>query len=101
MFPATCIEEILGKPVDRFALFEDVIRRLVYWRSRLATPGFYQVWQSRLAFLGERVRVVQVGDEETVGKLTGVDAAGNLCLQGEDGRKMLVSFGDVHLRLLE
>ena len=58
-FPATCVENVVGHPVDRVELLGSVLSKVMEWRPRLASQAFLQAWEERLAFRGEWVRVSQ------------------------------------------
>ena len=99
LFPATCVEDELGKPLDRFVLLANVLRSLVNWRARLGTTDFLAGWQARLAFVGETVWVVNGGGAPVEGLLLGIDADGSLQLKVGADQIMTIQVGDVQLRL--
>lgn len=97
-FPATCVEDALGQPVDRAALLRDILAEFFAWREKLAAPEFFQAWEERLAFKGEVVELKNTENETVTGVLTGVDEQGNLRIHLTGGGVKLVSAGDVGLR---
>jgi BirA family transcriptional regulator, biotin operon repressor / biotin---[acetyl-CoA-carboxylase] ligase len=38
IFPATSVEDVLGKPVDRLELLRKILEQLFTWRARLGQP---------------------------------------------------------------
>lgn len=97
-FPATCIEDHLGHPVDRGKLLSQVLSEFFDWRKVLSSREFFQAWEERLAFKGETVHLANIGAESLTGTLVGVDENGNLRLRLSSGEVKIVSVGDVHLR---
>ncbi len=102
LFPASSIEQELGRPVDRWQILKEVLQGLFHWRGRINTPEFLQAWESRLAFRNEWVRIEQNEREPLIGRVDGIDhASGNLRLITASARIELIEAGDVHLRLAE
>jgi BirA family biotin operon repressor/biotin-[acetyl-CoA-carboxylase] ligase len=98
LFPATCVEAVLDAPLDRWALLRSVLEALLGWLPRLASPGVVKDWESRLAYLGQNVGVLQEGGEGIEGKLLGLQEDGALRLGLATGEEVYVQAGDVHLR---
>ncbi len=100
LFPATCVEDALGRPVDRWALLAAILRAAFSWRRMLGSAEFFRGWQGRLAFKGEAVRV---GTPESVirGTLIGIDPQGGLVLRTAAGKQEVITVGDVSLRPAE
>jgi BirA family biotin operon repressor/biotin-[acetyl-CoA-carboxylase] ligase len=98
IFPATSVEDVLGRPVERLALLRGILAELLAWRAQLASPAFLEAWQSRLAFRGDPVWVTPPTGAALHGILAGVDPAGNLRLLSADGQEQIVAAGDVRLR---
>jgi BirA family transcriptional regulator, biotin operon repressor / biotin---[acetyl-CoA-carboxylase] ligase len=115
-FPATYIESILERPVDRLELLHNVVAELLRWRPRLASPEFLQAWEASLAFRGEHVQVITgqsvgkdglpaglEGHPPTVvdGMILGLAPDGSLKLRIQSGEVIAVRAGEVRLRLME
>ena len=98
LFPATCVDEVLGRAVERMPLMREILRSILSWRSHLGSVEFVDAWRSRLAFIGEKVFVSRPGNEPLSGVLLGVDPRGGLNLLLEDGEVTTVLVGDVSLR---
>lgn len=100
LFPAISLEEAVGHPVERWALLADILTALFAWRKKLASPEFFDCWESRLAFKGEDVRI-QMPDGQLEGKIIGIDPQGGLLLHTPAGTQEVITVGDVHLRPAE
>jgi BirA family biotin operon repressor/biotin-[acetyl-CoA-carboxylase] ligase len=101
LFPATCVEGVLGRPVDRLELLVEILRRFFALRQGLGSTAFLQLWQGQLAFRGQEVSVDLLGPGETVtGQVMGIDENGNLRLLTQAGQEVSVAAGDVRLRPL-
>ena len=99
LFPATCVEQALGQPVERMDLLSAILRQLFSLRKILGRPPFLRLWQQQLAFLGQEVRVDLLGPGEYVmGQVLGIDFHGNLRLRTQAGIEVEVAAGDVRLR---
>lgn len=101
LFPATCVESVLGRPVERLELLIEILRRFFALRQGLGSADFLRLWHERLAFRGQEVRVDLLKPGETVtGQVIGIDENGNLRLRTQDGNEVSVAAGDVRLRPL-
>ena len=99
LFPATCIEQALGKPVDRLELLRSILSQMFSLRKILGSASFLRLWQEQLAFLGQEVRVDLLGPgENVVGQVLGIDIHGNLRLRTQSGDEVEIAAGDVRLR---
>lgn len=104
-FPATCVEEVVGKPVDRWNLLHSVLSNLLLWRERLASEIFLQAWQARLAFRGEWVQLATDSGAGTLleqeGQVIGINPDGSLRLRLRSGELVAVEFGEIRLRQID
>jgi BirA family biotin operon repressor/biotin-[acetyl-CoA-carboxylase] ligase len=100
LFPATCVETVLGKSIDRQILLVSVLKKITLLRSQLGKDEFINNWQKRLAFLGQWVKIEKADRPDFIGRLQGIDRQGNLHLQTEVGDEVAISVGEVHLRPL-
>jgi BirA family transcriptional regulator, biotin operon repressor / biotin---[acetyl-CoA-carboxylase] ligase len=98
LFPATSVEEVLGRPLERWGLLRAMLDQVIAWRRLLGTAEFFEAWQNRLAFHGQMVSVHSPGENGVEGRLIGIDTTGALCLQSATGEIFTVQAGDVHLR---
>jgi len=102
LFPATCVEQAFGRPVDRVELLSTILRHVFSLRKILGSGPFLRLWQEQLAFLGQEVRVDLLGPgESVVGQVLGIDIHGNLRLRTQEGKEVQVAAGDVRLRPVE
>lgn len=112
IFPATSIEEALGRKVDRLELLHHVLKELIYWRPRIHTNDFLNEWESCLAFRGEWVQVnagesygkdgLPINLEQTPhpiqeGKVLGLAMDGSLKLLTKTGEIVTARVGEVRL----
>lgn len=98
LFPATSLEDVLGKPIDRWVVLREVLGALYNWLPRLHTPGFLNAWEDNLAFRDQRVRIHPEGQPAIEGVLAGLAQDGSLLLRLPSGETQIVSAGEVHLR---
>ena len=96
-FPATCVESALGHPLDRVELLAEILQSVFTERARLGSPEFFSAWESRLAFLGEWVRIEQQG-QERAGRVLGISPTGSLRLISLEGSPFEVEAGELSLR---
>ncbi len=105
IFPATCIENALGCPLDRFDLLRLVLGHLLAWRTRLAEPAFINAWDQRLAFKGEWMNIIHDSELPNPayrqGMLIGLDGQGRLRLQDHLGQEFTLLTGELRLRPAE
>lgn len=105
VFPATCIENVLGCPLDRFDLLRLVLDCLLAWRARLAEPAFIHAWDQYLAFKGERVNIMDDRNPSNPvyrqGMLIGLDGQGRLRLQDDLGQEFSLLNGELRMRPAE
>jgi BirA family biotin operon repressor/biotin-[acetyl-CoA-carboxylase] ligase len=106
-FPATCVEEVVDQPVDRWALLAAMLKKLLYWEERLPEEIFMHAWRGRLAFRGEWVHILTEsgveGAEPTQieGQIAGLEEDGSLRLRLRSGQMASIQFGEVSLRPID
>lgn len=101
IYPATCVETALGRPVDRVELLRALLKQLFSWQPRLGSPEFLQSWSDYLAFKGEWVRLEGADLDLREGLVLGLDEAGGLLLRGRDGRVHTLYTGELRLRPMD
>jgi BirA family biotin operon repressor/biotin-[acetyl-CoA-carboxylase] ligase len=99
-YPAGCLDDIAGGPTDPNVFLIELVRSLGLWSSRLGSPQILQAWESRLAFMGEQVGVVE-GEVRREGRLVGLDMNGNLILQGVGGDRIVIGPTAADLRPID
>jgi BirA family biotin operon repressor/biotin-[acetyl-CoA-carboxylase] ligase len=98
-FPATCVEELLEKPINRWMLLHAVLGKLIQWRSYLGSSKFIQAWEGRLAYRGEWVRIISPdGITPADGQVMGINENGSLRLRSRLNHIYTISVGEIHLR---
>ena len=95
-FPATSVEDTLGKPVERTELLHKVLLALLKWRPLLGRGDLVAAWEENLAFRGKQVEVTRGTGQVIRGRLLGIRPDGSLRLDSHPS----LHFGDVHLRPL-
>lgn len=97
-FPATSVEDMLGKALKREEFISLVLSAVQDRREQIGANGFIKAWEEQLAFRGEAVQI-QPGSGETIhGVLDGLESDGSLRLRDEHDKSVVVRFGDVSLR---
>jgi BirA family biotin operon repressor/biotin-[acetyl-CoA-carboxylase] ligase len=109
-FPATCIEDMLGRKVERLELLHEVLGKILEWRLRLSTGAFLQTWEERLDFRGEWVQVFpgQSAGKDGLphdleglpapvheGEIIGLAPDGSLRLRTRSGEVVIIHVGEV------
>ena len=112
-FPATCLEDVLGRPVDRIELLHAVLQAYFAWRPRITSPEFMRQWEANLAFLGEWVQIIpgescgkdglpvsleKAPNPFREGKVLGLTPDGALKLLTRSGETVTAQYGEVRLR---
>ncbi|MEW5940406.1 MAG: biotin--[acetyl-CoA-carboxylase] ligase [Chloroflexota bacterium] len=101
LFPATSVEEALGRPADRLDLLYEILAALLARRPRLASPAggeLAEAWEEALAFKEEPVRVEGGSGETLEGRIAGLESDGALRLQTSRDKIVTVHFGEMRLR---
>lgn len=100
LFPATCVSQEAGVPVDRVELLAAILARLFKRKAALESAQFLQDWENYLAFKGEWVQISKPGGILT-GRLLGINPDGSLRLALLAGPEMSIYAGDLRLRPVE
>jgi len=97
-FPATAIENELGRIPDREILLREILIEIMSLRPRMDSNEFLDEWENYLAYSGETIQVTANGQSTRTGKLLGLQEDGGLRLLEQDGNLLTIHFGDVSLR---
>lgn len=97
-FPATCVESVVEKPVDRWGLMRAVLERLLHWHKKLDSPEFIQAWNQRLAFRGEWVHLALPDRPVLEAQVQGLGPNGALRVRNRAGEYLNLEMGEIHLR---
>jgi BirA family transcriptional regulator, biotin operon repressor / biotin---[acetyl-CoA-carboxylase] ligase len=104
-FPATCVQDAMRKPIDRFELLRSVLESLILWRDKVDLPAFIQTWDEKLAYKGEWVEILQEPGTDRISAqqacLLGLDSLGRLRLQDGSGSVITLDHGEISLRALK
>ncbi|MGH7796133.1 MAG: biotin--[acetyl-CoA-carboxylase] ligase [Candidatus Binatia bacterium] len=94
---AISIADLTAKHVSRETVLVRLIQDLDRCYGELEESGFAALrprWEAHFGLLGRRVRV-EVGDQTIIGRARGIDRAGALIVETEDGRRRNIVAGDV------
>lgn len=108
-FPATCLEDELGRPIERQELLHDTVDELLTLLPSLSHPQFMEEWEAGLAFRGQWVELIyglptpstQAGSAQAipeVGKVIGLTQDGSLKLLTNSGKIVTAAVGELQLR---
>jgi BirA family biotin operon repressor/biotin-[acetyl-CoA-carboxylase] ligase len=102
IFPATCVETVLGRSLPRLELLRSILTHLLEWYTRLNEPEFLHTWEEQLAFRNEWVNIItgtgEADQQVHQGLVLGLDAQGCLQLRNPAGEIFTVRAGEVRLR---
>ena len=96
-FVATCVDEALGRRVEREGLLAAILERLASWLEQLGSADILQAWESRLAFKGEEV-CLQTPEGEVRGTLLGLAENGCVRVRLREGQVLRISGEGASLR---
>jgi BirA family transcriptional regulator, biotin operon repressor / biotin---[acetyl-CoA-carboxylase] ligase len=100
-YPTTCVQTVLGRPVDRLEVLKAVLEKLLKWRTRLDEQDFLNAWDQHLAFKGEWVTIFEnepAGTRSRQGYVLGLDDQGRLRLKDRSGEEFALLTGELRLR---
>ncbi len=105
-FPATSVEEVLGRAVDPLELLRAVVTEVVHGQSQMASPGYLAEWEARLAFRDETVQIISevagaAAGPIQEGRIVGLQEDGSLELQTANQKIVRVHAGEIRLRPVE
>jgi BirA family transcriptional regulator, biotin operon repressor / biotin---[acetyl-CoA-carboxylase] ligase len=108
-FPATCLENELGRPIGRQALLHATVDELLTILPSLSLPKFMDEWEAGLAFRGQWVELsyglstssTQAGSAQAIaaaGKVIGLTQDGSLKLLTSSGKIVTAAVGELQLK---
>jgi BirA family biotin operon repressor/biotin-[acetyl-CoA-carboxylase] ligase len=98
-FPATCVETVAGRSVDRQELLVDILEGVGRWLDRLGSEALRSAWEGRLAYLGAEVMILdEQGHAGMRGVVEGLGPDGRLRLRTDAGGVVLARPEGSHLR---
>ncbi len=98
-FPATSVEQSLGRPVASEVLLLRVLAATDRWYARLIEGKAHPDWESRLAYRGKRVAISN-GKGERVGIVLGLTRQAGIRLAVEGDEQVVFEAGAYQLRPL-
>jgi len=98
-FPATSVEQSLGRPVPREALLLRVLAATDRWYARLIDGTVHPEWETRLAYRGKRVAISN-GKGERVGVVLGLTPQAGIRMAVEGDKQVVFESGAYRLRPL-
>lgn len=101
LFPATCIESVARRHVDRLDLLYNILVEYRQWRAQLGSDSFLRAWQERLAYMGQWVQIEQPHDQRIFGRIAGVEPNGNVLIRDKQDKIISVAAGEIHLRPIQ
>jgi BirA family transcriptional regulator, biotin operon repressor / biotin---[acetyl-CoA-carboxylase] ligase len=108
-FPATCIEQVLGHPVERMELLGGILKEFFSWLPRLHLYELIKTWEENLAYRGQWVELWRGADDliapnaaessnKLIGKIIGLESEGSLQVSDQSGKVFSIQAGEIHLR---
>jgi BirA family transcriptional regulator, biotin operon repressor / biotin---[acetyl-CoA-carboxylase] ligase len=101
IYPATCVEAVLNRRIDRWFLLRCVLEKILAWRGWLEEPEFLTAWEERLAFKGEQVYIyTSTTTQDSPGEqgiLLGLDSSGRLLVRSYSGEVRALNIGELRL----
>lgn len=95
-YPATCVEAVLGMPIDRHELIPLIVRSVGYWSRHLNDRRIVEAWDDRLAFKDQEV--ILSGKSKQQGVVQGLTTRGELRLRIPTGEVLEYPAGELSLR---
>jgi len=94
-YPATSVEDALGRSVDRWQFLPEIIQSLNQVRAHLTGDEFIRAWNAHLALRGQWVSFTQPGYDPAQMKIIGVSPDGRLILEDESGKRIAAVQGEI------
>ncbi len=89
--PAICVEEVVGKSVDRWQTLAVILSNLERWREQISCECLINYVNQRLAYRGENISIVNSFGQDQHGVVQGVDVDGSLLLETGDGVRTILT----------
>jgi BirA family biotin operon repressor/biotin-[acetyl-CoA-carboxylase] ligase len=94
-YPATSIEEAVGKPIDRWVVLKKMLVEMMNLRPQLKSDEFIEAWNQSLAFSGSWVQFKTFGQNVQRMNILGVRQDGCLLLEQGDGQIQACADGEI------
>jgi len=99
-YPAGCLEQAIGRRIDREALILDVVQAAGRWLPLLGSPEMLEGWEARLAFRGMQVSVDDSG-VRVRGRLENLHTDGRMVLLTDEGERLIIGPNAADLRPID
>ena len=99
-FPATCVEAVLGREVERIDLLTATVASALNEQKRMHKSNFIVAWEGQLAYRGKEVHLKGAPGGSQMGELLGLEEDGSLLLKLEDGEKRSFQAGEISIQSL-
>ncbi len=96
--PAISVNEVAGKKIERWQLLYWILDIFFQEQIKIGSKAFFEQWEQRLAYRGEKVAIIPIAGTSFTGKMQGINQNGNLRVELDDGTTKEITAGDVHLR---
>jgi BirA family transcriptional regulator, biotin operon repressor / biotin---[acetyl-CoA-carboxylase] ligase len=96
-YPATSVEDAIGKGVDRWALLAETLSAMLAYREMLTTPEFMEAWNAHLALRGVWVLFRMLDGKTERMKVLGVLPDGRLSLEKGEGERIKAAAGEIEV----
>ncbi len=96
--PPISVNEVTGKKIDRWQLLYWILDIFFQEQIKMGSKDFFEQWEKRLAYRGEKVTIIPMAGTSFTGKMQGINQNGNLRVELDDGAIKEITAGDVHLR---
>jgi BirA family transcriptional regulator, biotin operon repressor / biotin---[acetyl-CoA-carboxylase] ligase len=98
IYPATCVEAVLGRSVSRLELLRAVLVQFLELHLHLPEADLIRIWEGQLAYRGEWVLLTDALGNEREGLVLGLNNDGSLRLSDHNQQIFSVRAGEIHLR---
>jgi BirA family biotin operon repressor/biotin-[acetyl-CoA-carboxylase] ligase len=96
-YPATCVEAVLGRTIDRHEFIRAIVRSVGYWSRNLNDRRIVEAWNDRLAFRDQEV-ILSGKSKQQKGIVQGLTRRGELRLRLPTGEVLEYPVGELSLR---
>jgi BirA family biotin operon repressor/biotin-[acetyl-CoA-carboxylase] ligase len=96
-YPATCVEAVLGRAIDRHEFIRTIVRSVGHWYRYLNDKDIVEAWDERLAFRDQEV-IITGESKEQRGVVQGITTRGELRLRIATGEVLNYPTGELRLR---
>lgn len=99
-YPASSIEDETGTIIPQSEWIRAFLKQIITLRPLLGKPEFFSLWESCLAYKGEKTRLVHPDGTDEICTVTGIAPDGSLLTKSTDGTSKSWLAGEISLRKL-